>query len=120
MPCTVIKPGDMADRILDREKHPQWQGERMKMVYAFPDDEKLWERYTEILASDPENYARCHERATEFYREHRQEMDAGVEVAWEERYEEDQVAADRYLASKESGDKPTRSLRFTKLSPPGA
>ncbi|MFO7958342.1 MAG: hypothetical protein R6X33_14745 [Candidatus Brocadiia bacterium] len=32
----------------------------------------------------------------------------------------DQLAADRYLASKESGDKPTKSLRFTKLSPPGA
>ena len=32
----------------------------------------------------------------------------------------DQVAADRYLASKESGDNPTRSMRFTKLSPPGA
>ena len=28
MPCTVIRPGDMADRILDREKPPQWQGER--------------------------------------------------------------------------------------------
>ncbi|MFO8007909.1 MAG: hypothetical protein R6V05_09245 [Candidatus Brocadiia bacterium] len=26
----------------------------------------------------------------------------------------DQVAADRYLASKESGDKPTKSLRFTR------
>lgn len=28
LPCTVISPGDMADRILDRDKHPQWQGER--------------------------------------------------------------------------------------------
>ncbi|MFO7958344.1 MAG: terminase gpA endonuclease subunit, partial [Candidatus Brocadiia bacterium] len=92
MPCTVIKPGDMADRILDREKHPQWQGERMKMIYSFPENEKLWERYAEILASDPENYARCHERATEFYAEHRQEMDAGAEVAWAERYEEDQIS----------------------------
>jgi hypothetical protein len=32
----------------------------------------------------------------------------------------DQIEADRYLASKESGGKPTWSLRFTKLSPPGA
>ncbi len=28
MPCTVIRPGDMADQILDRDKHPAWQGER--------------------------------------------------------------------------------------------
>ena len=32
----------------------------------------------------------------------------------------DQVEADRYLASKEAGQKPTRALHFTKLSPPGA
>ena len=32
----------------------------------------------------------------------------------------DQVEADRYLASRGAGDKPTRALRFTKLSPPGA
>jgi len=27
MPCTVIRPGDMADNILNREKHPEWNGE---------------------------------------------------------------------------------------------
>jgi hypothetical protein len=32
MTLTVVRPDDMADRILDREKHPQWQGERTKGV----------------------------------------------------------------------------------------
>ena len=36
MPCTVIRPDDMADRILNRDQHPQWQGDRTKMVYSFP------------------------------------------------------------------------------------
>ena len=36
MPCTVIRPSDLADQILDRDKYPQWQGERTKMVYSFP------------------------------------------------------------------------------------
>ena len=45
MPCTVIRPDDMADNILDRDKHPEWNGERTKMVYAFPADEKLWDEY---------------------------------------------------------------------------
>ena len=36
MPCTVIRPGDMADNILDRDKHPEWNGERTKMVYCVP------------------------------------------------------------------------------------
>ncbi|HRR84746.1 MAG TPA: hypothetical protein P5316_07020, partial [Phycisphaerae bacterium] len=48
MTLTVVRPDDMADRILDREKHPQWQGERTKMVYAWPTNEALWARYTEI------------------------------------------------------------------------
>ena len=50
MPCTVIRPDDMADRILNRDKHPQWQGERTKMVYSFPTDEKLWQKYAELRA----------------------------------------------------------------------
>ena len=33
MTVTVVRPDDLADRLLDREKHPQWQGERTKMVY---------------------------------------------------------------------------------------
>jgi hypothetical protein len=43
MCCTVIRPGDMADNILDRKKHPQWQGERTKMVCSFPANEKHWD-----------------------------------------------------------------------------
>ena len=41
MPCTVIRPDDMADSILDRDKHPEWNGERTKMVYSFPTNEVL-------------------------------------------------------------------------------
>ena len=50
MPCTVIRPSDMADNILDRDKHPEWNGERTQMVYSFPTNEKLWTRYAEIRA----------------------------------------------------------------------
>jgi hypothetical protein len=50
MPCTVIRPGDMADNILDRDKHPEWNGERTKMVYRFPANERLWGKYAEVRA----------------------------------------------------------------------
>ena len=30
---TVIRPGDLADQLLDREAHPAWQGERAALVY---------------------------------------------------------------------------------------
>jgi len=92
MPCTVIRPDDMADRILNRDKHPQWQGERTKMVYAFPTDEKLWQRYAEIRAESLRN-DRGGVEATEFYRQHREAMDAGAVVAWPERHNPDELSA---------------------------
>ena len=92
MPCTVIRPGDMADQILDRDKHPAWQGERTKLVYAFPDNEKLWETYAQIRSDSFRNDADGHE-ATEFYRKHREQMDAGAVIAWPQRHNEDELSA---------------------------
>lgn len=92
MPCTVIRAGDMADRILDRNLHPEWHGTRTKMVYAFPRAEKLWEEYARLRADSlkAENDGR---EATEFYRKHREEMDAGARVAWPDRHGPDELSA---------------------------
>ena len=92
MPCTVIRPNDMADNILDRDLHPQWQGERTKMVYSFPTDEKLWARYAELRADGLRN-ERGLADATHFYRDNREAMDAGAVVAWPERYNHDELSA---------------------------
>ncbi len=94
MACTVIRPADMADNILDRDKHPEWQGERTKMVYAFPapGSDKLWAKYAEIRADSLRNDGDG-SQATEFYRDHRQAMDTGSIVAWPQRYNEDELSA---------------------------
>jgi len=92
MCATVIRPGDMADKILDREKHPEWQGERTKLIYSFPTAEKLWARYAELRADSLRNDGDGRE-ATRFYREHRAEMDAGAVVAWPQRHNEDELSA---------------------------
>jgi hypothetical protein len=92
MACTVIRPDDMADRILDRDKHPEWQGERTKMVYAFPTNEKLWARYYELRSDSLRNDGDGAE-ATEFYRQNREAMDVGTVVAWPQRYNEDELSA---------------------------
>jgi hypothetical protein len=81
MTLTVVRPDDLADRILDREKHPQWQGERTKMVYAFPVRESLWQRYAELRAEGLRN-DRGLADATAFYGQHRSAMDEGAQVAW--------------------------------------
>ncbi|MBN2584451.1 MAG: phage terminase large subunit family protein [Planctomycetes bacterium] len=48
MACTVIYEGDLSCRFLDHEKHPDWQGERTKLVYVFPANEGLWEDYRDV------------------------------------------------------------------------
>ena len=92
MPCTVIRPSDMADNILDRDKHPEWNGERTRMVYSFPTNEKLWDKYARLRAEGFRN-GDGGKAATEFYREHREEMDTGAVIAWPERYNHDELSA---------------------------
>lgn len=92
MPCTIIRVGDMADQALDRGKHPEWNGERMKMMYSPPSNTKLWEEYSEIRAESLREDGNIL-RATEFYKAHREEMDEGAVIAWESRYNHDEASA---------------------------
>lgn len=92
MPCTVIRKGDMADQILDQQKHPAWQGERCKLCYAFPTNKKLWEQYEEIRANSLREHGNI-SAATEFYRQNRKAMDEGAVVAWKDRFNPDELSA---------------------------
>jgi hypothetical protein len=92
MTLTVVRPDDMADRMLDREKHPQWQGQRTKMVYDFPTNEKLWQQYAQLRAEGQRNDRGVGD-ANEFYREHKLDMDLGAVVAWPQRHNPDELSA---------------------------
>jgi hypothetical protein len=112
MPCTVIMPGDVADKVLDRSLHPDWQGERFSMVYAFPIAEKLWDEYSRLRIESMRGGGKG-EPATKFYEAHRQAcglplsaerpcakcpdkadcMDAGARVAWVSHFDEDEISA---------------------------
>jgi hypothetical protein len=74
----------MADSILNRDKHPEWQGERTKMIYAFPTNERLWDEYAKPRAESLKADGDGHE-ATDFYAAPRAEMDEGAVVAWHAR-----------------------------------
>lgn len=84
---TIIEPGDYADQFADRKRFPAWQTERVKMVPKMPINRELWDQYatirTSFLDSVVGDEARAHHEATEFYRQHRAEMDEGSEVSWE-------------------------------------
>jgi len=92
VPCTVIAPRDMADQLLDRESHPEWNGERTKMVYSFPKNTDLWEQYAELRLTSLRE-GRGLADATAFYERNRAPMDDGAKVAWAERFKPDELSA---------------------------
>ncbi len=92
MPCTVIQPGDLAERCLDTKIHPEWHGFRTQMVNAFPTNEKMWEEYARIRAEDMQDGGDG-ALATEFYRKNRELMDAGAELTWPARFNHDELSA---------------------------
>ena len=105
LPCTVIRPGDMAEQILDRAKHPEWNGERTKLVYEFPKNTALWDKYAEIRADSLRERGDI-SAATEFYAAHRKEMDEGSAVAWEARFNPDELSALQYAMDLKLQDEP--------------
>ncbi len=92
MPCTVIWPDDLAHRFLDRKKHPAFQGDICKAVYAFSTRQDLWSKYAEILA-DAQRRELGDGPPNEFYIDNRVPMDEGCVVAWPERFNEGEVSA---------------------------
>lgn len=105
MPCTVIRPNDMADNILSRDKHPEWNGERTKMVYSFPANEKLWQRYGELRGESLRLHGDLRD-ATEFYSNHRENMDEGAVIAWPERFNHDELSAIQHAMNLKLQDEP--------------
>lgn len=85
VPCTVIKQGDLAHRLLDRDKHPDYHGETTRMLESFPDRLDLWEKYREIQVESFMNGG-AGEEATAFYKENREAMDAGAVASWPEKF----------------------------------
>ena len=85
IPCTVISEGDLAEQILDKQKAPEFHGERMQMVYQWPTREHLWEKYLELYREEMRE-ERDHSESIAYYKKRRKMMDEGVEVQWPERY----------------------------------
>lgn len=93
MPCTIIRKGDLASRFLDHKAHPEWQGETCSLVTKWPDSQdKLWADYAQIYRDETAE-GRGSKKASEFYVEHRAEMDAGAVVSWEHRIRDGEISA---------------------------
>lgn len=90
-PCTVINKDDLAERILDREKSPDWQGIRTKLMEAMPTDHAAWEAYAQVRADALR--AGDREAANAYYIANRAALDAGAIASWPDCYDADEVSA---------------------------
>ncbi len=83
--ATVIKDGDLADRI---SQHDAWQSVRVSMMPSLPTNlERLWlGQYAKIRKTydrnDPMGKVKAKLASTEFYKQHRDEMDTGASCSW--------------------------------------
>jgi len=82
MTCTVMYEDDLADRILDPKKSPEWDSERTRLLDRLPTNEELWDRYGEVRRT------KGRAAATKFYRSHRKAMDRGAKASWPARFDE--------------------------------
>lgn len=77
--CTVKAPDDFADRTLNRELNPRWNGLRFKSLETMPERLDLWRQYRSLWFDDEK-------KATSFYRKNRKEMQKGAVVSWPDAY----------------------------------
>lgn len=92
MPVTIIREDDLADRMLDRDRHPEWQGFTTKLIDKFPDDDDRWDEYAQIRKESLKK-GNGGKEATAFYKKHKKAMDKGASVAWPERFNPDELSA---------------------------
>lgn len=89
VPCTVIRRGDVADQLLDRDEHPEFHGQRIRFFELMPSDDALkhWEGEYSRLRRIAFAEHRTPDEATDYYRRNRASMDAGAKVYWPERFD---------------------------------
>lgn len=102
MVCTAREVGDLTARFCDREKHPDWDGQRFPVLITEPteDAQKLWDQYGKLLCEGTGTPNERLKQATSYYREHQSKMDAGARVAWEDDKEPGYLTALQWCMTK--------------------
>lgn len=93
MPCTVIEPDDLADKIL--KGAPGWASERITMLEDFDgipeENADRWEELRELYMQEMNSDA--YPLTNAYFEEHQEEMEAGLNHYWPARVEEGFVSA---------------------------
>lgn len=92
MACTVITRNDLSERFLDHKKHPEWAGQRTKLVEAWGGTEEAWHKYDDVCRLELSG-AQPKGTASAYYIEHRDELEANSLVMCPALYSEGEVSA---------------------------
>lgn len=92
MACTIIEKNDLAERFLDNAKHPEWRGQRTKLVEAWGGSEKAWQSYDELYKLELSG-AITRGSASNYYTLHRTELEVGSKVLCDTLYADGEVSA---------------------------
>ena len=113
---TVVADDDVAQRLLDRNRNPEFRGERYQLLDAYPENVELWEQYHRMreaeLQSDGDGSA-----ATAFYAERREAMDKGAVPTWKERYNADEISAVQHAMNLKFRDESAFLSEYQNLPP---
>jgi hypothetical protein len=90
---TIMRKGDLADRLLNRQQNPHWQGKTYSLVEAWPTNLEHWEHYAELREQDLRAGKSDLPTATKYYRSNQAVMDAGAIVPWAQRREPHEISA---------------------------
>ncbi len=88
---TVVCENDLACRLLDRKKNPDFRGEKYRLLESPPSAAALWDEYRAILEAELANDGDG-SQATAFYRANREAMDEGAVASWPARHNDDELS----------------------------
>ncbi len=103
--CNILAKDDMIERLLDPNSFNGFEGERVPLIEKFPDAlDTLWEEYRRILNDYNKQVVgdveKALARATEFYINNREAMDAGAVMTWAEMHDDRSVSGIQYAMNK--------------------
>ncbi len=81
VPCTIIRPNDLADQLLNNENYPDFRGEKCGILNKLPDDLEPWDEWNKVrvqgLRDDDASKA-----SNEYYEANRETLDGDLHATW--------------------------------------
>lgn len=95
---TVISQNDLAAQVLNRDINPEFNGTRCQFLSKCPEGPR-WDAYWQLRADCLRRGDMDFKAATDLYREHRVEMDAGIIEHSPHRFRENELSATQHAAN---------------------